>query len=59
MIDTRTRCHPPTRDDIARRRRQGKSTRKAIRCLKRYLARRVRHLLLISGSLALAFVIHT
>ena len=41
MIVTRARCHPPTRDYIARRRAEGKSTREAIRCLKRYLARRV------------------
>src|SRR4051794_5821615 len=39
------RCHPPTRDYIERRRREGKSTREAIRCLKRYLARRVWRLL--------------
>jgi transposase len=41
VIVTRARCHPPTRDYIARRRSEGKSTREAIRCLKRYLARRV------------------
>ena len=45
IIVTRARCHPPTRDYIERRRREGKSTREAIRCLKRYLARRVWHLL--------------
>ena len=45
VIVTRARCHPPTRDYIERRRREGKSTREAIRCLKRYLARRVWHLL--------------
>ena len=41
VIVTRARCHPPTRDYIERRRSEGKSTREAIRCLKRYLARRV------------------
>ena len=45
VIVTRARCHPPTRDYIERRRREGKTTREAIRCLKRYLARRVWHLL--------------
>jgi transposase len=45
VIVTRARCHPQTRDYIERRRSQGKSTREAIRCLKRYLARRVWHLL--------------
>jgi transposase len=41
----RARCHQPTRDYIARRRSEGKSTREAIRCLKRYLARHVWRLL--------------
>jgi transposase len=45
IIVTRARCHPPTRDYIVRRRSEGKSTREAIRCLKRYLARRVWRLL--------------
>jgi hypothetical protein len=45
IIVTRARCHQPTRDYIERRRHEGKSTREAIRCLKRYLARRVWHLL--------------
>jgi transposase len=45
VIVTRARCHPPTRDYIARRRNEGKSTREAIRCLKRYLARRIWRLL--------------
>jgi transposase len=42
---TRARCHPETRDYIARRRAEGKTTREAIRCLKRHLARRIWHLL--------------
>jgi transposase len=42
---TRLRCHPETRDYIARKRAEGKSTREAIRCLKRHLARRIWHLL--------------
>src|SRR4051812_14630039 len=45
VIVTRARCHPETRDYIARRRNEGKSTREAIRCLKRYLARHVWRLL--------------
>jgi transposase len=45
IVVTRARCHPETRDYIARRRSEGKSTREAIRCLKRYLARRVWRLL--------------
>jgi transposase len=45
VIVTRARCHAQTRDYIARRRSEGKSTREAIRCLKRYLARRVWRLL--------------
>jgi transposase len=45
VIVTRARCHPQTRDYIARRRAEGKSSREAIRCLKRYLARRVWRLL--------------
>ena len=45
MIVTRDRCHAQTRDYIARRRSEGKSTREAIRSLKRYLARHVWRLL--------------
>jgi transposase len=42
---TRLRCHPETQDYIARKRSEGKSTKQAIRCLKRHLARRIWHLL--------------
>jgi transposase len=52
VIVTRARCHEPTRDYIARRRSEGKSTREAIRCLKRYLARRVWRLLQPTHSTA-------
>ena len=45
MIVTRTRCHAPTQDYLERQRRQGKTTREAIRCLKTYLARHVWRLL--------------
>ena len=45
VIVTRARCHPETRDYIARRKAEGKTTREAIRCLKRYLARHVWRLL--------------
>ena len=42
---TRLRCHAETKDYIARKRAQGKSTKDAIRCLKRHLVRRIWHLL--------------
>ena len=42
---TRARCHPETKDYIARRTAQGKTTREAIRSLKRHLARRLWRLL--------------
>ena len=42
---TRLRCHPETQDYIARKRAEGKSTKDAIRCLKRHLNRRIWHLL--------------
>jgi transposase len=42
---TRARYHPETRDYLARKKAEGKSTTEAIRCLKRHLARRVWHLL--------------
>jgi transposase len=45
VIVTRARRHPETRAYIERRRSEGKSTREAIRCLKRYLARHVWRLL--------------
>ena len=45
VIVTRARCHQPTRDYNARRRSEGKTTRDAIRCPKRYLARHVWRLL--------------
>jgi transposase len=42
---TRARCHPETRDYIARKTAEGKTHREAIRCLKRHLAHRIWHLL--------------
>ena len=42
---TRARCHPETRAYLQRKRTEGKTTREAIRCLKRHLARRTWHLL--------------
>jgi len=45
VIVTRARCHPATQDYITRRQAEGKTTREAIRCLKRYLARHVWRLL--------------
>jgi len=42
---TRLRCHAETKDYVARKRTEGKSTKDAIRCLKRHLTRRIWHLL--------------
>ena len=42
---TRARCHPETRDYIARKLTEGKTNRDAVRCLKRHLARRIWRLL--------------
>jgi transposase len=42
---TRARCHPETQDYLARKKAEGKTTREAIRCLKRHLAGRIWHLL--------------
>jgi acid phosphatase family membrane protein YuiD len=36
---TRAHCHPETRAYLQRKRSEGKTTREAIRCLKRHLAR--------------------
>jgi hypothetical protein len=45
ILVTRRRTHPPTLAYIERRTREGKSSREAIRCLKRYLARSLYRLL--------------
>ena len=42
---TRARCHPETKTYLDKKRAEGKSTKEAIRCLKRHLARRIWHLL--------------
>lgn len=42
---TQGRIYAPARDFLARKRAEGKSTREALRCLKRHLIRRVWHLL--------------
>jgi transposase len=42
---TRSRCHPETRAYVERKRSEGKTTKEAIRCLKRHLTRRVWQLL--------------
>ena len=42
---TRARCHPETRDYIARKLSEGKTHRDAVRSLKRHLARRIWRLL--------------
>jgi transposase len=45
ILINRRRWHQPTIDYIARRRQDGKTTREANRCLKRYLARNLCRLL--------------
>jgi transposase len=45
ILVTRRRAHPPTIAYIERRAREGKTSREAIRCLKRYLARSLYRLL--------------
>jgi hypothetical protein len=45
----RLRCHTETQTYIARKRGEGKSTKEAIRCLKRHVTRRLWHLLRTSG----------
>lgn len=42
---TQSRIHAPARDFLARKRAEGKSTREALRCLKRHLIRKVWRLL--------------
>jgi len=42
---TQSRVHAPAKDFLARKRAEGKSTREALRCLKRHLIRRVWQLL--------------
>jgi transposase len=42
---TRARCHPETKAYIERKRAQGKTSKEALRCLKRHLTRRIWHLL--------------
>ena len=45
ILTSRRRWHQPTIDYIARRRADGKTSREANRCLKRYLARNLYRLL--------------
>jgi transposase len=42
---TQARIHEPAREYIARRLREGKTSREAIRALKRFIARRIHHIL--------------
>jgi transposase len=39
IVVVRLRWHQPTKDYMARRLKQGKTTKEIIRCLKRYVAR--------------------
>jgi transposase len=50
VILVRLRWHEPTQAYMARRIAEGKTTAEVIRCLKRYLAREIYHLLRPSGS---------
>ncbi len=45
VVLVRVRWHPPTQAYLARRTSQGKSKREIMRCLKRYVAREVYHIL--------------
>jgi transposase len=45
VVLSRMRWHPPTRDYVARRTREGLSKKDIIRCLKRYVARDLYHLI--------------
>ncbi|NUP26662.1 MAG: IS110 family transposase [Nocardia sp.] len=45
IVITRLRWHPPTRAYLQRRTQQGLSKKEIIRCLKRYVAREVYHLI--------------
>lgn len=47
---TQIRCHPPAREYYQRKLAEGKTSREAIRCLKRQLARTLWHLLLPQPS---------
>ena len=49
---TRARCHPETRNYLARKRADGKTGLEAMRCLKRHLTRRIWHLLQAPASTA-------
>jgi transposase len=52
ILVTRRRAHPPTIAYIERRIQEGKSSRVASRCLKRYLARNLYRLLEHGAPLA-------
>jgi hypothetical protein len=41
IVVVRLRWHQPTRDYVARRTAEGKTTKEILRCLKRYVAREV------------------
>jgi transposase len=41
IVIVRLRWHQPTKDYMARRTAEGKTTKEVIRCLKRYVAREV------------------
>jgi transposase len=56
---TRLRCDPETQGYIARKRAEGKTTKDAIRCLKRHLTRRIWHLLQPATSIPNETITHS
>jgi hypothetical protein len=54
IVVTRRAWHQPTKDYVARRTREGLSTKEIIRCLKRYVAREGFHVLVATRELAQA-----
>jgi transposase len=51
IVITRLACHQPTKDYVARRTQEGLSKKEIIRCLKRYVAREVFHVLVSTREL--------
>lgn len=50
IVQTRLRCDPRTQEDYERRIKRGKTRREIVRCLKRYAAREVFHLVMAMQS---------
>jgi transposase len=54
IVVTRMAWHQPTKDYVARRTQGGLSKKEIIRCLKRYVAREIFHVLIARRELAQA-----